>query len=119
MNAKRPDVRQEHDLLPPRLILYIMIGVIAFSVLLVYVAWRLQVYKTLELRPSGRFPEEHIELPIGVERIRFTLFDRPAAGIALHAEQRRALESYGWVDKERRIARIPIEEAMAIVATRK
>jgi hypothetical protein len=35
----------------------------------------------------------------------------------LRAREDRILTSYAWVDKERGIARIPVEEAMRIVAT--
>jgi hypothetical protein len=33
-------------------------------------------------------------------------------------EQRRALSGYGWVDRSKAIARIPIDEAMRIIASR-
>lgn len=35
---------------------------------------------------------------------------------ALREEERALLESYGWVDERARIARIPIEDAMAMLA---
>jgi hypothetical protein len=36
----------------------------------------------------------------------------------LHAEERERLTAYGWVDRERRIVRIPIEQAMDLLAAR-
>jgi hypothetical protein len=36
----------------------------------------------------------------------------------LLAEQRKQLESYGWVDRDKQIISIPIERAMALVAAR-
>jgi hypothetical protein len=36
----------------------------------------------------------------------------------LQAEQERALTSYGWVDKSRGVVRIPVEEAMKLLAER-
>jgi hypothetical protein len=36
--------------------------------------------------------------------------------IAFRADKERALESYGWVDREHGVARIPIERAMALLA---
>lgn len=42
----------------------------------------------------------------------------PARDIgAFTAQKRRLIESYGWVDRERGIARIPVERAMAILAS--
>ncbi|MDB4942144.1 MAG: hypothetical protein JWP97_1678 [Labilithrix sp.] len=38
------------------------------------------------------------------------------AGITLRDEQRRALEGYGWVDRDAGVARIPIERAMDLLA---
>ena len=41
----------------------------------------------------------------------------PAAEMAaFRSEKQQLLESYGWVDREHGIARIPIERAMAILA---
>jgi hypothetical protein len=37
-------------------------------------------------------------------------------GLDAVAEQRRSLESWGWVDRGRGVARIPIERAMDLVA---
>jgi hypothetical protein len=44
----------------------------------------------------------------------------PARDIAaFRAEKQQLLDSYGWVDREHGIARIPIERAMAMLATRR
>ncbi len=43
-------------------------------------------------------------------------FDPPQDLIQLRAEEARQLSSYGWVDREKQIVRIPIEQAIAIVA---
>jgi hypothetical protein len=36
----------------------------------------------------------------------------------LRAEERERLSTYGWADRERRIARIPVERAMELLAER-
>ncbi|HZQ61243.1 MAG TPA: hypothetical protein VFC24_07840 [Casimicrobiaceae bacterium] len=42
---------------------------------------------------------------------------QPAQDIAaFRAEKRAKIETYGWVDRERGIARIPIERAMSLLA---
>jgi hypothetical protein len=38
--------------------------------------------------------------------------------LALRAEEDQALTTYGWVDKGRGVARIPVEEAMRLLAER-
>jgi hypothetical protein len=38
--------------------------------------------------------------------------------VRLRAQQRQRLEGVGWIDRERRIAYIPIEDAMALMAAR-
>jgi len=44
---------------------------------------------------------------------------RPADDvIALRAEEREALTGYGWVDEQKGVVRIPVEEAMRILAER-
>ena len=43
------------------------------------------------------------------------LTNEPANLEAVLEEQDRILDSYGWVDKERGVVRIPIEEAMALL----
>lgn len=37
-------------------------------------------------------------------------------GLALHDEQRAALGTYGWVDRDAGVARIPVERAMDLLA---
>jgi hypothetical protein len=40
------------------------------------------------------------------------LFENSNMGFAWRARQRQRLESFGWVDKEKGIAHIPIDRAM-------
>ena len=61
---------------------------------------------------AGDRPPPRIEGDVRLQR-------QPARDIAAFAaEKRRLIESYGWVDRERGIARIPIERAMAILAAK-
>lgn len=47
------------------------------------------------------------------------LQERPASDVdALRAEEREVLSSYGWVNEEKGVVRIPIDEAMRILARR-
>ncbi len=53
-----------------------------------------------------------------IGNIEQTTFDAPAAGLAREAAARRELTRWGWVDRRRGIARIPIDRAMRIVVER-
>lgn len=85
----------------------IVVG-IAFAGLAAYVTYR-------SLQPAGDYggpgakADMHIAAPI--------LQSAPQPDRATYfAEKERLLNSYGWVDKDKRIARIPIEQAMNILA---
>jgi hypothetical protein len=57
-------------------------------------------------RPASRFPAPRLQAD-------------PAADLrAFQAEQARALQGYGWVDREGGLARIPVARAMEILAAR-
>lgn len=53
--------------------------------------------------------------PPGELGIFYDDIEATAEGIRRHVLARRALESYGWVDRERGIAHVPIEVAMEMV----
>jgi hypothetical protein len=46
-------------------------------------------------------------------------FEEGAIRGHLEAEQRKKLETYGWVSRERGVVRIPIERAMSILGERR
>jgi len=67
-------------------------------------------------RPAPRVAA-HFGKPPPIEG-RVVLQAEPGQDIrAFTAEKRELIESYAWVDRERGIARIPIERAMALLAT--
>lgn len=57
-------------------------------------------------------------VPSAAPQARAALFGDDRAAEELMESQRRILESYGWVDRENGIVRIPIERAMQIVVER-
>lgn len=89
--------------------------VILFGVLLCVAASLILTARTRTLSraesvPAAPRPEAE------VSNIRTELFRSPLAGERLKAEQRRKLGAFGWVDRERRVVRIPIEDAMDLEA---
>ncbi|GAC1536923.1 MAG: hypothetical protein NVS3B10_01090 [Polyangiales bacterium] len=53
--------------------------------------------------------------PRQIAAIHQTPIERDRHGLDLRDEQRRALQRWQWVDRERGIARVPIERAMDLV----
>ena len=47
-----------------------------------------------------------------------SLVERTRGGLDLRARQRAALESYGWVDRDAGVARIPIDRAIDLTVER-
>jgi hypothetical protein len=71
-----------------------------------YVLWLHVHSRTLSMRPSVIPPSPRLQA------------DPPPDRIAQYRLQTRQLESYGWIDGGHRVAHIPIERAMALLAAR-
>jgi hypothetical protein len=84
---------------------------IAVLILLVWVAYGLDVLFS-ERYPGGRFPQagEPTQIP-PPPRLQATPTTERLAHLK---EQRKRLDSWGWVDRPKGIAHIPIEEAMRL-----
>jgi hypothetical protein len=87
------------------------VGTVVFCAVLVGVATWLLAGRTSVLRPDGRFPEREPQQRRAVQGVREHLFGEYDESYDLHAAQRRALESYGWVDQKAGTVHIPIERA--------
>jgi hypothetical protein len=68
------------------------------------------------VRPSGAFEEAGLQLRERVSGVLQEPFDIPGARPSERELQERELRRFGWVDRERRIVRIPIERAMELMA---
>src|SRR5215472_16167884 len=88
----------------------IIVSAIGFGFLAAYAAVHLgSVRPTLPPARPGAPPA--IAAPV-------TLQPSPAQDVATFIEEkRRVLSSYGWADRERGFARIPVERAMELLAT--
>jgi hypothetical protein len=118
---RRPDVRQEEDTLPWARILLVAFAVIVIMVVLVLWAAAILRGREAVLRPSGSFPEKDIGPRREVSGVEERLFKRRSvgeegAGQAENRRKREELSRFEWVDRERGFVRIPIEEAMELVA---
>jgi hypothetical protein len=68
------------------------------------------------LRPAPTAPARTM-VPREVNLIDQTLFAAHQSSTGRWAETRRSLNDYRWIDKEHGVAQIPIERAMAIIAS--
>ncbi|WP_438002848.1 hypothetical protein WME89_28415 [Sorangium sp. So ce321] len=121
---RRPDVRQEDDIVPWRRILAIAFAVIAIFFILGIWSWMILRDREAELRPARRSMEAMREgfQPRGVVAgVDQRIFQRKAMGEEglgkmLNRRKHEELGRFGWVDRERGLVQIPIEEAMRLVA---
>ncbi len=100
--------RQEEDRISGRGALVATIALIAVIVALVFASWA--VFRPRMKHNPPRAAAAEVS---GVEQ---TLIGTDTSAYAIAARKRRILASYGWVSRPAGIARIPIEEAMKLVA---
>ncbi|WP_437949106.1 hypothetical protein WME98_52455 [Sorangium sp. So ce296] len=120
---RRPDVRQEEDLLPWRRILAVAFAVVVIFFLLGIWSWMILRGREAELRPAGRTlarAKEGFEPRGVVAGVDQRLFQRTASGeeglgTMLNRRKREELGRFGWADRGRGIVQIPIEDAMSLV----
>ncbi|KYG03226.1 hypothetical protein BE21_52690 [Sorangium cellulosum] len=120
---RRPDVRQEEDLLPWRRILAVAFAVVVIFFILGVWSWVLLRGREAELRPAGRSlarAREGFEPRGVVAGVDQRVFQREAVGEEgfgkmLNRRKREELGRFGWADRGRGIVQIPIEDAMNLV----
>ncbi|MDI3287980.1 hypothetical protein [Polyangium sp. 15x6] len=110
-------VRQEEDVLPPRLIMYAVLGSIAFALVLTGVSYGIQRYREAELRPSGVYPEEHLGPIQERSNVHEELFSNLGRGQIVHLTKRQSIERFEWVGEDRSKVRVPIDVAMDLVVS--
>lgn len=117
--ADNPDVRHEETDVNIRGIFAFAFGLVVVAAVIHLVVWLLFAYfSTRETaRVAPRYPlaaTEQNRLPPEPR-----LQTNPRQDLAdLRAAEERILSSYGWVDRNAGIVRIPIEEAMRLVVER-
>jgi hypothetical protein len=112
---RHPDLHQEDDDVPGWKILLALLATLVVAAVFVAAAASMVAANNAELRPSGLFPERYLGPRRPVARVRQDLFNQRPTGITLDALKRGELGSYGWVDREHGVARIPIDRAMDLV----
>lgn len=108
------NVRQEEDILPPRLILYVILAAIAFSLLLVGISHGMLRAREQVLRPSGKFPEQSLGPIVERSNVYEDLFGNIGFGQVDVRAGRQSLERFEWVDQQKRVVRVPIDTAIEL-----
>lgn len=107
-----PSVRQEEDILPPRLIVYVIFATVGFALLIVVIAtgiWRFDIH---QLRPSGQFSEMWLGPIVERSNVYEELYGAAGPGQMQVQEARASLEKFVWVDRDKGIVRVPIDKAI-------
>jgi hypothetical protein len=94
-----------------------LVGVVAAVALIVFtvaVLWAARILgqQTRQDQPEGPPPPPAKAGAPEIGIVDQTMFELEGRADALLAEQRRTLESYGWVDRDAGVIHIPIQEAM-------
>jgi hypothetical protein len=112
--SAEPPVQQEPDLVPGARVFGV--AVLALGVAGVGVLGAYFLLRSGEAHPAGvALPFRAALLPAAPEQ---TPIEGAGRGLAVQAEQRRKLESYGWVERGTGVARIPIERAIELASER-
>ena len=109
------DIHQEEEVIPWRRILFSALLGLAIMAALIVAASRSLSSGEAKSRPSGVFPEEHLGPRRSVMEVQQDLFGEGGFGLALNARKHKELSSFGWVDRDKRRVRIPIDQAMTLV----
>jgi hypothetical protein len=118
-HVEHPDVQREPRDVNIRAIILIGIGIIALAAILHIMLWLL--FEVLADRHVGlHLPPPPLEVPPrGPLPPRPRLQSSPSADLRdMRAEEDAILHSYGWVDEQAGVVRIPIERAMELLAER-
>ncbi|TKD09501.1 hypothetical protein [Polyangium fumosum] len=110
-------VKQEEDVLPPRLILYAVLGSIAFAFVLSGISYGIQRSREAALRPSGVYPEMKLGPIEERSNVHEELFSNLGQGQVLERKQRQSLQQFEWLGEDHRKVRVPVDVAMDLVVS--
>jgi hypothetical protein len=115
MSEHRFEVRQEKDDVPGRTLVRVGLLALGISILAVVASTVLLGPRDkLGGGPAERVAQQGSVAPPTLGLIEQTLIEHEARGLEERRVEEARLHAYGWVDRGRGIAHIPIERAMAI-----
>jgi hypothetical protein len=102
------DVRQEEDRVPGRKVMVIAAIVVVVSAIYIVAALGIEA-----CGPEGPLPGAYgQDVPEEVNAMELTLFDTELPSEMAVRQARAYLDSFGWIDPEAGIARVPIDVAI-------
>lgn len=111
----RFEVHQEEDRPAWTKITFAALAALAIMAVLVIAAVASRDKREAELRPGGDFPEQRLGPRRSVQEVQQDIFGERGFGQLLDAQKRRELSTFGWVDRDRRLVHIPVDQAMDLV----
>lgn len=114
--AHNPGLHQEDDEVPAWKVILATVVMLVISAVMVIWAVSANAAHFAYFRPSGAFPEQHLGPRHMVARVREDIFGEQR-GASFLALKRAELDGYAWVDRDRGVVRIPIEQAMDLVVS--
>ena len=105
-------IEQEEDLLAGRAITAITVLLIILVIASSAAVGRLLASREHLLRPSGVFPERELPRPTEHSDVEQEPFGATTPASRQRAREAEVLTAFGWTDRARGIARIPIERAI-------
>lgn len=111
---------QEPDLVPSNLVVAAILGVIVAIAIGCLCASAIATWRTASLRGDPGAPAERMRgvppevVPPEVNAMETVPFTVEAQGLASHQVAEAWLSGYGWVDRGRRILRVPIDVAFDV-----
>ncbi len=110
---------QEPDLVPGRKIAGVAAGVVASTIAGVLAAWGIARCDARDVEDERFTRRVRDEASVEVNGIERALFRIEAQGLEMNQRAAAHLSSYGWIDRDRGIVRIPIEAAFQVVLARR
>ena len=122
---EEPSPEREHrevtymdDIVPRVLILRILLWTAIISVSLCVIAYLILIAREHAIRPDGRFPERYLPAPHEVANVRQEPFAPAVPAASMFDDEHVLLRSYGWVDRDKHLVRIPVERAVELMLAR-
>ncbi len=109
---------QEEDLVPNRVIGTVGAGVVAAIVAGSLIAYGIAACRTTDIR-AGATTRTATPKTFDVNAMERSLFTAEAQGLDATREADAVLTSYGWVDRDHQIVRVPIDVATEIYLARR
>ena len=114
-NGDHPPLREEPEAVSAPLVTGALVFTLLMGAALIIGAYALLRGREGELRPSGRFAERSLRVDGPVGGVLQEPFEIAGARPSEREQQEQELHQFGWVDRTRRIVRIPIEQAMRLI----